>query len=545
MAKRDGLALIPGKDWSPRHARHLLNRAGFGVPEERIAEFAALSPQDAVASLLRYRDAPDTFAPPEFLVTREEIQAYREEIRGLPEDERRPLNNEMQARERAAVLGLQAWWFERMASTPRPLQEKMALFWHGHFATSAQKVKSSAANYQLNSLFREHATGNFKSLTIAAGQSPAMLRYLDNVQNVKGSPNENWARELMELFTLGVGHYTEDDIKNSARGFTGWGTGGEGGFRFREDQHDFGPKTFMGKSGNFDGWDVINIIFEQPAAAEFIARKLWSYFAYENPKPEIVAPLAALLRENDYEIAPLLEAMFLSKDFYSAKAIGTQIKSPVQYLIQLADHLALESPPYVALARASAQLGQNVFFPPNVAGWAGGRAWINANTLLTRYNLSRSIVVADFMEPDEMSMMDMRAMRNDAGKNYRKQFQAALQEAPPAQREKIRAKMKQAATEQERRGIIESAMINLEAGRRWNVRALFAGLNFANAGECVDALAGRYLNAPLAGEQKKILVAALTPSASPRAKLSADTLSNAEMIGAAHLLFSLAEYQLC
>jgi len=544
MATREKLAPIADRDWSPRHARHLLNRAGFGVPDERVATLAAASPRDAVASLLQYRGIPESFAAPDFLVSQEEYQSYKEQTRGLPEDERRKLTNELQTRERTAVIRLQAWWFERMASTPRPLQEKMTLFWHGHFATSAQKVKSSLANYHLNQILRDHATGNFKALTIAVGQSPAMLRYLDNLQNQKGHPNENWARELMELFTMGVGHYTEDDIKESARAFTGW-TIADGRFRFNESTHDFGTKTVFGRTGNFDGWDMINIIFEQPATAEFIARKLWTYFAYEDPEPEIVTPLAALLRENNYEITPLLEAMFTSKAFYSEKAIGTQIKAPVQYLVQLADDLAIETPPYVALARASAQLGQNIFFPPNVAGWDGGRTWINANTLLTRYNLSRSIVVADFMEPDEMSMMDMRAMRNDAGKAYRKQFQEALQSAPPAQRQEIQAKMKAAETDQERRGIAESALLDLEAGRRWNVRALFSGLSFSTAGECVDALAARYLNAPLAREQRKTLVAALTPSASPDAKLTPDTVSNDEMVATAHLLFSLAEYQLC
>ncbi len=546
MATRVTLKPVPAQDWSPRHARHLLNRAGFGVPEDRIAKLAMLTPQEAVAVLLQYRDTPDTLVAPDFLVTFAEYQEFREQVRDLPEEERRRLTNEMQARERAAILRLQGWWFERMCATPRPLQEKMALFWHGHFATSAQKVKSSQSNYHLNHLFRDHATGNFKALTTAVGQSPAMLRYLDNVQNVKGSPNENWARELMELFTMGVGHYTEDDIKNSARAFTGWGTDGQGAFRFREDQHDFGAKTFFGKTGNFDGWDIINIIFEQPATAEYIAGELWAYLAYESPEPEIIQPLAAVLRENNYEIAPLLKAIFTSKAFYSEKAMGTQIKSPAQFLVQLSSDLALDSPPYVALARASAQLGQNLFYPPNVSGWDGGRQWINANTLLTRYNMSRSIVVADFFEPDEMSMMDMRAMQGGSmGKAYQKQFKAALDEAPPEQRKEVRAKMAEAPTPEARRAILEDTMINLEAGRRWNVNAIFGNLNFSTAGECIDALASRYLNAPLARDQKQALLAAITPSGDADAKVTPETIATDGMTSALHLLFSLAEYQLC
>jgi uncharacterized protein (DUF1800 family) len=545
MAMRNRLKSVAATDWSPRRARHLLNRAGFGVPEDRIAQLASLSPRAAVASLLEYQRTPDDLVAPNFLVSLADLLAYREEAKTLPEDQRRKLNNDMQARERAAMLGLQAWWIERMVHSPRPLQEKMTLFWHGHFATSAQKVKSSAANHQLNSLFRENATGNFKTLTTAVGQSPAMLRYLDNVQNVKGQPNENWARELMELFTMGVGHYTEDDIKESARAFTGWTTDNAGQFRFNEDRHDFGAKTVFGRSGNFDGWDMINLIFEQPVTAEFISAKLWTYFAYENPEPQIVTALADTLRANHCEIAPVLETIFMSEAFYSEKAVGTQIKSPAQFLVQLAQHLSLESPPYVALARAAGQLGQMLFYPPNVAGWDGGRAWINANTLLTRYNMSRSIVVADFFEPDEMSTMDMRAMGGDMGKAYRQQFQSALENVPPAQRKEIRAKMEAAPTQEERRTIIENTMIELEAGRRWNVQAIFGGLNFTNAGECVKALAARYLNTPLSAEQEKVLIAALSPSGSPEAVLSAETLTHEEMTSALHLLFSLAEYQLC
>ncbi len=546
MATQAKLKPLSAADWSPQHARHLLNRAGFGVPEREVKRLSGLGLAAAVSSLIDYEYTPDTLAEPDFLITPEDYKEYRESLKGVSEEERRKLNNEMRARERAAMLRMQGWWFERFVNTPRPLQEKMALFWHGHFATSAQKVQQSRANYQYNDLLRTHATGNFKALTTAVGQSPVMLRYLDNVQNVKGSPNENWARELMELFTLGQGQYTEQDIKESARAFTGWSGSVYGeGFTFREDRHDFGTKTFMGRTGNFDGWDILNIIFEQPAAAEFITTKLWTFFAYENPEPAIVRTLADVLRRNNYEIAPLLEAMFTSAAFYSEKAMGTQIKSPVQFLVQLSHDLALDSPPYVALARASSQLGQNIFYPPNVAGWDGGRQWINANTLLGRYNMSRQIVVADFFEPDEMSMMDMRAMQGGMNKAYQKQFKAALQEAPPAEQKAIRAKMAEAPTAEARKAILEETMIDLEAGKRWNVQAIFSDLEFTTAGECADALAARYLSASLAADQQEILLKAIAPGATPDAKITRDSLSTEQMTSALHLLFSLAEYQLC
>jgi len=546
MAANVKLTPLSAGDWSPRHARHLLNRAGFGVPEREVARLAKLDPAGAVAELVNYGQTADTLVAPDFLITAEDYAEYREAIKGLPEEERRKLNNELQARERGAILRLQAWWVERFVNTPRPLQEKMTLFWHGHFATSAQKVKASRANYHFNDLLRQHATGNFKAFTTAVGQSPAMLRYLDNVQNVKGSPNENWARELMELFTLGQGQYTEQDIKESARAFTGWASNGEGGFTFREDKHDFGPKTFMGRTGDFDGWDIINIIFEQPAAAEFISAKLWSFLAYENPEPELVSTLGHVLRKNNFEIAPLLRAIFTSDAFYSEKAMGTQIKSPTQFLVQLSHDLALESPPYVALARAAGQLGQQLFYPPNVAGWDGGRRWINANTLLGRYNMSRHIVVADFFEPDEMSMMDMRAMQGGVmGRAAQSQFKAALKEAPADQQKAVRAKMAEAVTPEARRAILEETMIDLEAGKRWNVQAIFGGIEFSTPAECADALAARYLSTPLVADQRAILLNALAPGASPDATLTRESLTNDQMTSALHLLFSLAEYQLC
>ncbi len=544
MATEIKLKPLGAADWSPRHARHLLNRAGFGVPEAEVARLAKMDPAAAVDSLLEYGRVPDTIVAPDFLVTAEDYAAYREEIKGLDEDARRKLNNEMQARERASILRLQAWWVERFVNSPRPLQEKMTLFWHGHFATSAQKVKMSRANYHFNDLLRQHATGNFKALTTAVGQSPSMLRYLDNVQNVKGSPNENWARELMELFTLGQGQYTEQDIKESARAFTGWASNGSGEFTFREERHDFGPKTFMGRTGDFDGWDILDIIFEQPAAAEFITAELWGFLAYEDPEPELVRTLGHVLRKNNFEIAPLLRAMFTCDAFYSEKAMGTQIKSPVQYLVQLSQDLALESPPYVAIARACGQLGQRLFYPPNVAGWDGGRQWINANTLLTRYNMSRHIVVADFFEPDEMSMMDMRAMQ-DPAKAYQKKARASLDAAPPEQRKEIRAKMAEAATPEAARAIMEESLIDIDDGKRWNVRAIFGGLTFDTAGECADALAARYLNTQLAADQRAILVEAVSHGASPDTKVARESMTTEHMTSALHILFSLAEYQLC
>jgi len=531
--------------WSEQHGRHLLNRAGFGVPERQVPHLASLSAEDAAAEIVFFRSTPDTYAEPTFLPTREDYREYQEALKNAADEpDRRKIRNEWRVQERAWVSMLQAWWMERMMTTPRPLQEKMTLFWHGHFATSAQKVQSSTQNYQLNHLFREHAAGNFKQLTTAVGQSGAMLRYLDNVQNVKQHPNENWARELMELFTMGVGNYTEDDIKESARAFTGWTQAG-GDFRFDESKHDFGKKTFLGRTGDFDGWDIIDIIFEQPVTAEYIARELWTYFAYEKPDPELVKSLANVLRENDYELQPMLQAMFSSRAFYSDKAMGTQIKSPVQYVIQLAAHLDLDTPPYLAMARSSAQLGQALFYPPNVKGWDGGRAWINANTLLQRYNMSRSLIVADMVEPDEMSMLEMGVMRGGMDKMYQQRFKETLEQMPQAQRRMLQREMKNAPTKEDRKAIAQNALLDSGAGDAWDVRGIFSRLEFKTTGECVDALATRYLEHDLTKDQRKTLAAALTPTAALDQPLKADTMSTNQMTAVLHLVFSLAEYQLC
>jgi len=529
------------KHWSRRHARHLLNRAGFGVPEERVGYLARLAPETAVRELVHYGDIPVRRDPPDFLLTQDAYATFRAEARRMSPDERRARSMELQARERAAIALLQAWWFERMVSSPRSLEEKMTLFWHGHFATSAQKVRFSYLNWQLNDVFRRHATGNFKSLTIAVGQSPAMLRYLDNRQNVKAHPNENWARELMELFTMGQGQYTELDIKEAARAFTGW-TSEAGRFAYDERRHDFGEKTFLGRRGKFDGWDILDIIFEQPATAEFLCAKLWRFFVEDEPPEGVVAALADTMRANGYEIAPVLERMFLSKAFYRDEVIGNQIKSPVQYLIQLAHDLALNPPPYQAMARLSGQLGQTLFAPPNVAGWEGGRAWINANTLLMRYNMSRTLAVADRVEPDAMMMMDMREMRRETRAQYRELFREALQTMPASQRREYRERMQTAGSGEAKLAVAQDAIVSAGV---WDLRALFGALDFSTVGECVDALGQRYLATPLAPDQRRVLARALSPAGAAGTPLSAKTLTQDRMAAAMHLLFSMAEYQLC
>lgn len=515
MAAR-ALSPITSNDWNTRTARHLLNRAGFGQPRELIDRMAALGPEGAVDHLVNYDAIPDNLVEPDFLVPPLGREELRRRAAGLSEEERRKLQNEYQQEEREAIARLKAWWLERMYRSPRPLQEKLALFWHGHFATSAQKVRSSTHTYQLNKVFRENAAGNFKTLTIHVGQSPSMLRYLDNVQSTKQHPNENWARELMELFTLGQGQYTEDDIKESARAFTGWSANHER-FIYREDVHDFGEKVFMGRRGKWDGWDIIDIIFEQPAAAAFIANKLWTYFAYDDPDPDIVEGLAQTLRASRYELRPMLRQMFLARAFYSDRAIGTQVKSPVQFVVQLAADLDYDHPPYAAMARATQALGQDLFYPPNVKGWDGNLAWANANTMLIRFNLPGQLLTVK-PKPEDSYMGQAAPDRPAPGADFAREMMA-----PPV-----------------------ASPSGPAAGQpRWDPRAFFGAMEFKTAGECVTKLSEHFLNVPLSTEQQRVLIEALGVPGGADVPARGKQLNPRNLMAALHLLLSTAEYQLC
>jgi uncharacterized protein (DUF1800 family) len=386
------------KPFNAVRAAHLLNRAGFGGTEDEIKRVLELGPVEAVEWLL---DFPDAGAEE---LSREDVpdlssvagypKSYREAqqiMRGMTDQERMAYRQQLMRANREAVLATGAWWVQRMAVGPYPLQEKLTLFWHGHFTTSARDERSAALLWQQNELLRRQAAGNFGDFVSDISHDPAMLDYLNNQQNRKQHPNENYARELMELFTLGIGNYTEDDIKEAARAFTGWGHDGDD-FVFRKYDHDNGEKKFFGRKGNLDGEDVIDAILEHRACAPYIAGRLFTFFGYENPEPEITQGLGQVLRENDWNLRPLLRTMLTSQAFYSDKAIGTQIKSPVQLVVGTSRLLGLEPPVGRGLGAALQQMGQVPLDPPNVKGWPGGRAWINTSTLFVRYNTAVRMV---------------------------------------------------------------------------------------------------------------------------------------------------------
>lgn len=421
MGKLGSLAPILADEWDREKARHLLDRAGFGGTPNEIDRLARLTPRQAVSSLIHLDTDTDTETEP--LPPFVHSDVFEEGLDPFPPS--RPAttalasrtgealgikvkqsgNRPMQAIVNQFFYWLRAsrletdrvayWWANRMLASPTPLKEKIALFWHGHFATNEDKVRDYRKMLQQLQLFQAEGLGNFRTLMVGVARDPAMLTFLDAGVNVKGSPNENFAREIMELFTMGVGHYTETDIREGARAFTGWNYAGLD-FQINSTQHDDGEKVFLGHTGRFDGVDVVDIILEQSATQEFIASKLYHFFVREELSPELKTALGEQLKALNYEIAPFLELLFLSQDFYATQTIGTRIKSPVELIISTYRRLGLtELPGAPDFNLLSESLGQRLMHPPTVAGWTYGRSWITPSLLIERGNFILDVVFPD------------------------------------------------------------------------------------------------------------------------------------------------------
>jgi uncharacterized protein (DUF1800 family) len=317
-------------------------------------------------------------------------------MRSATPEQKQEMRRMEQRNRRDELQELRHWWLQRMVSGPRPLQEKLVLFWHGHFATSAQKVKDAYLMWKQNEVFRRHTSGSWLTLLTEVSKDPAMLLWLDQAQSRKQHPNENFAREVMELFALGEGNYSEKDITEAARAFTGWSYDRlNQEFIYRRNQHDGEPKTIFGKTGNFSGDDVLKSIVAQPQAARFITRKLWTFFANDNPSDNLVDALANRFRSNRLEFKPLLKVIFLSEEFYAPEVMRQQVKSPVQWLVSSVRMLERDLPPNQLAATALRQLGQDLLMPPNVKGWDGGLSWITTSNLLNRYNYAGYLVLGE------------------------------------------------------------------------------------------------------------------------------------------------------
>lgn len=369
-----------------KQVKHLYARAAFGIDFSQLQQQRNWNTKKALKKLLKDSE------PVELITAVTENLDLNPLPKEATEEERKALQEKRNQQEKA----LNYAWMNQLGATNAQLREKMTLFWHNHFACN---IGNYYYQQQLNNIQRTHAVGNFKTLLTAVSQSPAMLQFLNNQQNSKARPNENFARELMELFTLGRGHYTEQDIKESARAFTGWAYNGKNGeFTFRPGNHDDKPKTFMGKTDNFCGEDIIDIILNNKQTAKYISTKLYRYLVNETPNEAHVNQMADVFYNANYELKPLLEFVFTADWFYEPKNTGNLIKSPVELLVDLNRrfHIKYDNPDI--LMQFQRTLGQVLFRPPNVAGWPGGQSWIDSSSLMYRMKIPSTILNAGVID---------------------------------------------------------------------------------------------------------------------------------------------------
>ncbi len=401
-------------------ARHLLNRTSFAANVDDIETFAKLSRAQAVDQLLAWTSNYKIVTPPPEWINNFESPRR---LRTLSDEERKLAQREQVEK----GLELRRWWMTEMLTTPSPLTEKMVLFWHNHFVSSLQKVRSPVLMYRQQLILRKHALGYFGDLLHEVSKDAAMVIYLDNASNRKAQPNENFAREVMELFTLGEGNYSEADIKEAARAFTGWSIDLDTGeFLMRPLIHDDGIKTILGRSGNFDGDAVLDILLAQPPTAEFVVAKLWREFVSPTPEPSEVKRIARMFRDNRYNVKVALRALLTSDAFYAAQNRAALIKSPVDLIVGTLRQFRFETGDVTPLILASRQLGQDLFAPPNVKGWPGGEAWINSATLLQRKQLLERLFRAQEARAPAMVMTAVADGQNDAAKARERVARAML-----------------------------------------------------------------------------------------------------------------------
>jgi len=388
-------------------ARHLLSRAGFGASPGEINHFLPETYEQAVDEILNTAtQAPQT--PPPSWATQWNMPSQKpKEMR--PEEKmafEKILQNQR--------LELKAWWYQEMVATPSPVTEHMTLFWHNHFTSSLEKVHWPVLMYRQNLLLRQYALGNFQKMLIAISRDPAMILYLDTQSNHKAQPNENFARELMELFTLGEGRYTEKDVQEAARAFTGWQVDMKtGNFVERPPQHDDGDKVFLGQKGNFEGDNILYILLTQPRVSEFITEKLWREFISETPDPQEVKRLATRFRNNNFEIRPLLRDLFLSPAFRDPKNRGVLTKSPVDLMVGTIRTFNMPIEDTMPLVVTGKAMGMDLLDPPNVKGWAGGESWISTYTLLTRRQFLARLLRGKEMEGHAMNPQSMMTAKDN------------------------------------------------------------------------------------------------------------------------------------
>jgi uncharacterized protein (DUF1800 family) len=384
------------KTYTFEDAAHLLRRAGFGGTPEEIEKLRALGPELAVEQLLTWNPHDGTDPNPN------DVNATFDGYVKDGVDLIKSLNR--------ISPTVQLWWFHKMLTTTQPLKEKLTLFWHGHFASGSDKVKSGFMLQHQNELFRRMGAGDFEPFVLEVSRDPAMLRYLDNDQNTKDHPNENYARELMELFTMGVGNYSEKDIQESARALSGWSIqGGQRGAGkgqemarkpeavFTARKHDEGAKTLLGQTGNLKLEDVVRIVCSQPATAKFMTLKLWKFFVNEQIPDDVHTELAALWVKSKGNTATVLREIFNSEEFYAPRNRYALVKSPVEYVVGAlrASNAKLQPAHQRGVVNMMSQLYQTLLDPPNVKGWDGGREWIDDSSILNRLKFVGAVISAN------------------------------------------------------------------------------------------------------------------------------------------------------
>ena len=439
-----------------------------------------------------------------------------------------------------------------MLQTTHPVEEKMALLWHGHFATHENKVRDYRKMLQQIALFEKGATGNVRDLAIEVAQNPAMLYFLDAQYNVKGAPNENFAREVMELFTMGVGNYSEKDVREGARAFTGWYFD-DLTFRVDPQKHDDGPKTFLGRTGNFGGVDAMKVIFEQPVTGEYLAGKIYRFLVREELSDALKRKLGAVLRDNGYEVKPLLAAIFSSKDFYSQASYGAHIKGPVEHLVAMMKHLGVDTLPGVPdFNQSTIAMGQHLLNPPSVAGWAGGKAWITPGLLIERGNVARDVLI-----PDMTGFRDWNfsAGTDDVlGRRLRDGYDVGAATAvsdPAAMSTFDRVALERdeqfntrisgyIGWEQAARKLVPTA----RNAARFDLTRMVLDSGAKTAGEAVDYLTWRMLRVPTGPVTRDRIVAFLTGELGTESLERAKTYMEDPLRMTAHLVMSTPEYQM-
>ena len=374
--------------------QHLLWRSSFGPAVEQLNELSKYTPSQYYKAIIKASEKNPAYinVAGEDLINMYEGLMDAGKRSQLNADERR----ELARKQREAVKTLNIYWLKEMVASPAQLREKMAFFWHGHFASRNQNI---FYNQLLLHTIRKNALGDFATLLKEVSHSASMLYFLNNQQNRKGRPNENFAREVMELFTLGRGNYTENDIKEAARAFTGWTANARGEFIFRKNFHDDGTKQFMGKKGNFDGDDILNMLLNNKQTARYITQKIYRFFVNDKIDEKITEDLAGKFYKSNYNIGKLMEEIFTSDWFYNEKNIGAKIKSPIELLAGIQRMVPMQLDNDNALMQLQRLLGQQLLYPPNVAGWPGGKSWIDSSTLMTRMRIPQM-----FNDKDELNV---------------------------------------------------------------------------------------------------------------------------------------------